>query len=340
MKALILLVWCAAIPFAGAQANRLSEQERESILKRLHELRDASDSKVAARFRTAIGAYRSAMASDEAALALYMDCVEKVDFTDQNRRASDFRDWRRKNEERLKDAAFRRVLRHQLRWLVLSLQATSESADRAQLASAAHDIVDSIVNDAVNLTGHQNILNQSVAGSIYARAYGISDINADDWVLSPGRIGQVYDQIILPQYRTAMRTDSLRAAWIKRIQQEVRLIEEWTPESDDRRGRIGMASAQVSPEIEKFKTEQVPMYQWNMEVDLFKHGDPAGAASRMLAHLDQHVAHDSAREWATQFEELLMGEVSPSDEAPPGESQTSAPPDPVTPDEEESIFIE
>lgn len=323
MKAHILLAWCAAISFAGAQTSRLSEQEREALLKRLHELREVSDSRVEARYRTASSAYHTAMASDEATLALYLKCVEKVDFTDQKRRASDFRDWRRNNDEHLKDGAFRRALRYQLRWLVLSLQASSESADRAVLASGAHDIVESIVNDAANLTGQQNILNQSVAGSIFARAYDIGDIETKDWVLSPGRVGQIYEQIILPQYRTVQRTDSLRAAWIKRIQQEIRLIEEWSTGGDDRRGRIGMASAQVRPEVEKFKTEEVPRLQWQMEVDLFKHGDPAGAASRMLAHLDRHVAHASARDWAASLEDLLTPEVSLSGNPQRSEPETT-----------------
>jgi len=321
MKIHILIAWCAAISFVSAQAVRLSEEEREAFLKRLGELREASDSRVEARYRVAVSAYRSAMASDEAALALYLNCVEKLDFTDKQRRASDFRDWRRSNEERLKDAAFRRALRYQLRWLVLSLQAASESADRAMLASSAHGIVEMIVNDASQLTGHQNILNQSVSGSVFARAYDIGEIRVENWVFSPARVGQIYDVIIMPSYRDGQRIDSLRAAWNKRIQQEIRLVEEWTPGGDDRRGRIGMASAQVNPEVEKFKVEEVPKRQWQMEVDLFKHGDPAGAASRMLAHLDRHATHGSAREWVAELGQLLTLDVgTPGEQVPSGQS--------------------
>ena len=355
MKYLVFLVWCAAISFAGGQASILSDQEREAYLQRLKEMREASDSKIEARFRVAIQAYRAAMASDEATFSLYMNCVEKVDFTDQNRRSQEFREWRRNNDDRLKDGAFRRALRHQLRWLVLTLQATSDDADRRQLASTAQDIVDAIVNDASNLTGHQNILNQAVTGSVFARAYEIGNVEVEDWVMAPGRIGAVYDQIIMSQYRTSRRADALRNSWNKRIQQQTRLIEEWDGRNNDRRGRIGMASAQRSAEFEKFITEQLPNLQWQMEADVFQHGDPAGAASRMLAHLGRHATHSNIREWVTEFEGLLTIRDAPptfpdswdndQPDAPPVRPQPPAPspPPPETPanpQDPDSIFID
>ena len=42
-----------------------------------------------------------------------------------------------------------------------------------------------------------------------------------------------------------------------------------------------------------------------MEVDLFTHGDESGAAVRMLAHLEKHIAHPSAREWSDELQKKL-----------------------------------
>lgn len=358
MKYLILLAWCAAISIAGGQASILPDSDREEYLERLRQLREQSDSKIEARFRVAIQAYRSAMGSDDAAHALYMKCVEKVDFTDRNRRSQEFREWRRSNDERLKDSAFRRALRHQLRWLVLTLQATSPEANRRQLASSAQDIVDSIVSDASNLTGHQNILNQSVTGSIFARAYDIGNIDVEEWVMSPGRIAAIYEQIIMPEYRITRRADALRSAWNKRIQQQTRLAEEWDSGNEDRRGRIGLADAMRSAEFQSFLADEVPDLQWKMEVDVFKHGDPAGAASRMLAHLGRHADHSNIRDWVDEFEELLTVKEAParfpddwengSSDPPPQRTQPSAPsqpnppadPPPAAPSNPDSIFID
>lgn len=307
----IAFAWCAAISMVGAQADRLSDAEREALLKRLDELRETSDSRFETRFRNAVQAFRGAMVSDEAAFALYLNSVEKIDFTDKNRRGSEFREWRRKNDERLKDSAFRRALRHQLRWLVLTLQASSEDADRAQLATSAQEIIDSIVGDAVNLNGHQNVLEQSVLGSFYARAYSLSDLPLDDWVLAPGRIGQIYQQIIMPRYREVRRADSLQSLWQKRIQQEIRLAEVWRFGVRDGQA-VAQPVGQGDAQHERFMREDVPRMQWQMEVDLFKHGDPAGAANRMLALLERNMTHPSASDWLGELQELLAS-GKPSD---------------------------
>ncbi len=312
MKYFIITAWFAAIITAGGQAERLSEDDRKNYLERVRAILEASDSQLEARFRVAIQAYRAAMGSDEAAFSLYMNCVEKVDFTDRNRSARDFREWRRNNDNRLGDPAFRRALRHQLRWLVLTLQATNDDADRRELASNAQDIIDSIVNDASNLTGHENILNQSVTASVFARAYDIGGIEVEDWVLAPGRIPAIYDEIIMPQHRIARRADALRDAWTRRIQQQTRLADEWSSADNDRGRRIGMARDQRSEDYQSFVTEQLPQLQWQMEVDVFQHGDPAGAAPRMLAHISRHAGHSKVRDWVEEFESLLTVRDSPS----------------------------
>ena len=52
-------------------------------------------------------------------------------------------------------------------------------------------------------------------------------------------------------------------------------------------------------------TETLPELQWQMEMDLFRNGDEGGAAMRMLAHIEKHLNHKSAREWGEQFKNLL-----------------------------------
>ncbi len=308
-RILLIAITLGGAGLANAQSGALSPADREALLERLEQLRNASDSRIDARFRQAIAAYRSAMTSEEATFAFYMKCVEKVDFEDQNRRAQDFREWRRRNDERLKDQAFRRALRHQLRWLVLTLQAASSDADRAELASSAQEIVDTIFRDASAFGGHQNILRQPVTGSVFARAYEIGNLRIENWVLAPGNVGEVYDRILLPPQRRARNPESLRNGWIKRIQQEITAAEEWQDDGNERRGRIGMASAlRGGPEYERFMAEEVPKLQWQMELDVFRHGDPSGAALRMLAHLERHVTHASARDWTTELEGLLRAE--------------------------------
>lgn len=321
MRVHVFLV-CAALSLNSARADALSDADRETLLENLEKLRESANSKVDAKFRVALAAFREAIGSDDAAIELYLNCMEKVNFEDQQKKSADFREWKRKEAEKLSDPGLRLALRHQLRWLVLTLQATSEKADRAKLAVEAQEIVDSIFREPAKLKNQEAVLNQAVTSSVFARAYDINSAKVEKWALSPVQLDQVYDQILLPPYRIPSRLGELRATWIKRIQQEGMKMEHWS--ENDRKPkeerRIGMASAAQPPAYEKFLAETQPQLQWDMEIDLFRNGDESGAAVRMLAHLGKHLAHPAAREWSKQFEELLK----PAAAEPAPESGTPA----------------
>lgn len=294
-----ILLACSAFTFSHVHAQSLSDADREALLENLDKLRESASSKVDAKFRVALTAYRSAMGSDDAAIALYLNCVEKVNFTNQNRKNSDFRDWKRKEADKLSDPALRLALRHQLRWLVLTLRAASERSDRAELEPEAREIVDAIFRDSEKIGEQEPLLSQPVTSTVFAQAYEINGVKVENWPLTPIQIDQVYEQILLPPDRSASRLPELRASWIKRIQQETQKIEYWAGNKQEERGAV------QSPRLVKFLEETSPRLQWNMEIDLFRNGDESGAAVRMLNHLEKHIAHPSAREWSDQLRGLL-----------------------------------
>lgn len=322
MRAPVLLV-CAALSLNSAQAEILSDADRETLLGNLEKLRESANSQVDAKCRLALAAFREAIGSDDAAISLYLNCMEKVDFEDQQKKSADFREWKRKEAEQLSDPGLRLALRQQLRWLVLTLQASSEKADRAKLAVEAQEIVDSIFREPAKFKNQETVLNQAVTSSVFARAYDINSVKVENWPLSPVELGQVYDQVLLPPYRNPNRLSELRAAWIRRIQQEGAKIGHWKAivKNPKEEKRIGMASSMQSPAYEKFITETQPKLQWDMEIDLFRNGDESGAAVRMLAHLERYLAHPAVREWGRQFESLLK----PATPAAPATARTPAP---------------
>lgn len=293
-----ILLLCSAFTLGHVHAQSLSEADREALLENLEKLRESADSKVDAKFRVALSAYSSAIGSDDAAITLYLNCMEKVNFENQNRKQADFRDWKRKEADRLSDPALRLALRHQLRWLTLTLRAASEQADREKLVPEAQEIVDAIFRDSEKIGSQEGLLNQPVTSSVFAQAYEINGVKLENWPLSPIQLDQVYEQILLPPYRTASRVSELRSAWTRRIQQESQKVEYWG-ENPAPRG------ATQSPRVEKFFQETSPRLQWNMEMDLFRNGDESGSAMRMLAHLEKYIAHPSAREWSDQLRALL-----------------------------------
>jgi hypothetical protein len=307
MKPVMLLV-VGSFLLTLAHANPLSDADREALLQRLEEIRANADSKVDARYRAAIAAYQAAMSSEQAAIDLYLNCVEKVNFKDQQRKPSEFREWKRKESDNLSDPGMGMALRLQLRWLVITLRAASEKTERAQLLTSVREVVDALVRDADKLKNQSQFLNQSVTSSLFARAYDLGEVEVDNWAFAPGQIGQIYEQILFPPLRSARQVDALRSAWLRRISQETRL-QEFLPavQRDGGNRRIGIASAMRGPERDRFIAEVVPGLQWNMETDLFKHGDQQGAATRMLAHLERNISHKSSMQWVTEFAELLSG---------------------------------
>ena len=219
------ILLCLVFGLNSAQAQSLSEADRNKFLGNLETLRQSAKSKVDSKYRAALAAYRDAIASDAAAIDLYCKCVEKVNFVDQEKKSSDFRDWKRKEVEKFSDPGYSLVLRHQLRWLVLTLQASSEKADRSKLAVEAQLIIDSIFSDYEKLKSNETVLNQAVTASVFARAYEIQDVKVEKWPLSPTQLDQVYESVLFPPLRNSGRLSELRATWIKRIQQEGTKIE-------------------------------------------------------------------------------------------------------------------
>lgn len=304
MKSLTIALLLAAFA-QPLHAQGLTPSDREAFLEKLENIRKEADAKVDARFRAAISAYRSAMASENSALDLYLKCEEKVNFEDMKKKSGDFREWKRRNDDKLSDSGFRNALRQQLRWLVLTLEAASEEPDRDKLAIEAAKVLDTIVSQADQLSDHRDMLQQGVTGTVFARAYDISGVKAEDWPDAPGQVKAIYEQVILPPLRRSDRIPALRAAWTKRMVQESALTEAWSGNPGDK-----PKSGTRSPASEKFVSDTLPNLQWEAETDLFNAGDQRAAALRMLDHIRKYISHESAPKWAEEFTALLQSEQS------------------------------
>eukprot|EP00903_Cladosiphon_okamuranus_P004106 g4104.t1 len=295
-------------------AETLTEADREALLDRLAEIQNEAYSKVDARFRTARAAFQSALSSDDAAVDLYLKCEELVNFEEQNKSSSDFREWKSNNRDKLSDKYFRAALRHQLRWLCLTLDAASDEPDMEQIGVEAARILDSMMSQVEDLAPYRNILQQNVTGSVFAKAYELNEVKVENWAFSPGQISTVYERTLLPQLRRPDRLVALRSSWSNRIKYEGLIADFWSgnPNAGRRNGKRqeedDRKTGEHSPEFEAFLEDTLPRLQWQAEVDLFKNGDQRGAAVRMLAHIEKHLSHKSATEWT---DESLIGEHTP-----------------------------
>jgi len=300
-----------AVP--AVHADTLSQADREALIERLDALRDSAKEKAGSRMDSAASAFRAGMASDEAAIDLYLKCVEKVEFSDQKKSAQDFREWKRHQSERLDADGLGRCLRHQLRWLVLTMDAAEANGKTEELAPRALDALDSIFSAPQQFEGNVQPLRDPVTNSVFARAYNLGGIKVDKWPLSPLEVGQIFNQVVLPPLREKGKVESMREQWTKRIKYEG-LAAQYFPDAgrggngrggEGRGGEKPKPTHEASPEYEKFMTETQPDLMWQMEEDLYKSGDQKNAAVAMLKHIEQHITHPKAREWADRFRALI-----------------------------------
>lgn len=309
MKTLTLAWLLAALLPLEAQ-NELSPTDCEALLERLEKIREEADSKIDARFRTALSAFKSAMASPNDSLELYLKCEEMVNFDEMKKKNVDFREWKRSNMEKHSDTSFRLALQQQLRWLALTLEAAAEKPDRDKLAIEAGKIVETIATQAEDLSAHRDILQQSAMASVFARAYDITEVNVQNWPLVPASFEQIYEQVLLPPLRRADRIELLKAAWTKRMVNESTLLDAWSGKPGEKQ-KPGVRS----PAYDKFVTETLPKLRWDAEVDVFNAGDEKGAALCMLRHIEENLSHESAPKWAEEF--VTMLEIKESAESDP-----------------------
>lgn len=310
MKVYLLILLSLSFSLSSAVSETLSETDRRKMLEKLEAVFEEVEETSGGRIRSALSAFRSARNDDDKALELYLRCVEKKSFIDEKKKNQEFREWKRQQSEKFKRDGFTLALRHQLNWLVLTIEADGGANSANESAIAATKAVGSIMSDLEQLKNQKGLLSKNVYSTPFASTYKIAapkkedNKNADavsNFPTSPLPIGKVYEKVIFPTLRTPTKIKTLRTAWVKRIQQERAIVEF---QSDQKSG----SNEETSPEFDKFITEQLPRLRWQMEVDLFDSGDQILASQNMYLLIAQNINHPDVKAWAAQFQQKLTPE--------------------------------
>jgi hypothetical protein len=301
----IWLILCLLVTPTILRADPLTQADLEELRERLKAIQSGTKLMQDKRFKTAMDAFQSAMQSEDAAMDLYLKCVEQADYIDLDKKGQEFRDWKRDNEARLKSAEFRQALRHQLRWLSLTMRAAARPEDVKKLAPEAQEALRAIVMNASQLEGQAELLSRSVLETVFARCYKLGDLPLENWPTSPMQVEAIYDQLILPPLRKPDAITALSEAWDMRMQIEAAMIEHFSGE----RKRDVPAAA-----IAKFRSSTLPNLQWSKQIDLFRNGDQRGSALRMLTHINENMSHSNAPSWIEEFQSLVNPEAAKATE--------------------------
>ena len=295
MSLRVLLISVAMIGGISAEENVLSEADREALLEKLKEVQAGAGGRAMERAGSALSAFRAAVGSDDKAHELYMKCVEKVRFQDEKLSAQQFREWRRKHKEKEDSDGFRRVLRHQLNWLLLTVEANAmEEGDEGELSTRAIAALDAIIGDEELEGDDFKILEEDVTKTVFALAYGIS--SDDKWPTSPAKLQEVYQHHILPPLAAKKNIPAFRSAWGKWVQQEANLQEAKSKSP---------GKGERSAAFDRFVVEKRPQMLWELEREVYGMGDQKGGALAMLKHLERFKGHKNEVQWTKEFLEIL-----------------------------------
>ena len=314
---LLLLTSMMITSQVSAQAETMTDSEKEEMLERATKMLESAEGRSKARFATAIKAFRSAVASDTAAHDLYLKCLEQVEYVDKQKSSSAFRDWKRKHRETSDTPAFRRALRHQLNWLLISIEAAHDPAKIEQLGIKALAKVDAMIDDAELLKPNKNILSKAVLSTVYAKAYDLDTLGAKKWPSSPASINEIYENVVMPPLRVPSKTNLLRSAWNKRIKHEGLIKELWSKNSKENEKKIGLKKDLAPPEYLAWRENIYPELLWRREVDCFESGDEKHAASNMMGHIDKYIKHKNSLKWTQQFKDFMKPEIDELSEEVP-----------------------
>ena len=248
MKALYLLL-AAVIIFPGlAHADPLTPEQLEKIVSQLDQIEETVKGKRLSTRASAVDAFRKAASSDKAAYEFYMACVKEINFDRRGARFSEFRDWRDRNEGKLKDKANMTALRLQLQYLVLTLR-KAEGVEMELIVPELESFVTNIVANIEVLEGTaMRTLRQPVNQTIFAQLYELDrSLRMDNWSYTPGSYDSVYQKTLLPYYRVE-HPEMLAQAWDRLIDMETRVTQ--------------FTQMENTVALEKFQTERLPRLHW------------------------------------------------------------------------------
>ncbi len=293
----------------------MTPEAMESLKARLKVMKETLNTHLSTRNSSAGQTFMTASADPRAAVELYLNCTKMVEYDRAGRPESDFRAWEDSQKARVTDPKFIESLQQQLKYLALSCQA-AETAERAEIFGPLMAFVDGLSYLKEMPTGN---LTQSVAGSVFARAYYLENLlgKSQDWESVPMNISGIYSRTILPYLRKE-KPDALMNAWDKRIEQETRLVmmlEEKKQEElrglgreEERRARnaqSGQGGVLKDHSKDEFTARTLPQLQWGKLKDMFLHVDQMNAAKAMVTFVEANLTHELGETFYAEFESLI-----------------------------------
>ena len=291
-----------------------------ALLKALHGIKDQQTQQAKAAKQKALQQIQTAGASPASAVASWEEAVRAAQFEGAAKEGSQFKEWREREGEALKEKEAANAALLHFKWMALTMQRsigtpmkellpqviafTKEvAADQAAIETLDENIrkekemagsnkhgKDRKTNDEAVKKMHDQIIRTPVNGSVAAQVLKIVDLlTIEKWEMTAGNLDGIYTNIILPQLR-ATRDPRLLEFWDMKLKRE----------SDN------AARTKLAFEIDKFNQVRRPDLLWSRAQDILVLGQRNRALGEMFNLVKANPNHPHADEWVAAMEKILV----------------------------------
>ncbi len=287
----------------------------------------------------AVSTLQTILKSSKATYQYYMDCIKEAQFDAVGKRESEWREWRERNEDRIKSPEHVAALQYQAKFLLLTLAVSLENSEGAGVKKVMPlmiDYYDDLTRDYDKLGGQRGMLTTPALESVFAQRLklGLTMPSLDTWIEAPLPISRAYEGVILPHFRKENNHSSIQAAWDKRIIHESKTLEvsgrggtldlpmdlpAGIPENlirrfglenrDRRRGQQRDDSRQKKLSEEDFRKDRLPVLHWGKNRDAVLFGSAPSSSLQALGRIiRENITHPEAPNWLKDLKGLAEAE--------------------------------
>ncbi|MGK0188008.1 MAG: hypothetical protein ACI9R3_003800 [Verrucomicrobiales bacterium] len=320
----------------------LTPTEKEAILAEIEKIEKTLDDGKSKNNIRMMGKLKEAVSSHNSALNFYLNCVKSSEWDAKGKRESEWREWR-DGEDDFKDSGYARARQYQIRYLILTIQASmledDDESGRVGMLNELAGFISAMVGNYSDVVNHADVLGEDVLGGVIAKDTKL-DASLEKprgWASSPASIDSMYESTILPYYREKRNASSLRKAWESRISQLAAIKETVEPVKLSTRVRGGVVGSdrggrgdtpdrdkvrderkekadEAASRVAEFKKDRLPELQWQMERDSFVFGTKRATAARAMgSHIRKHLDHTGASSWIVELKKLASGDFKIED---------------------------
>jgi len=308
MKKLLLLTTVVGITLSSsAYSQTLSPTEKNVLIGKVEEMLFASRRAADAKAEESKEALEKALKKDSSTMALFYDAYQDVNYTQKDKKNTEFLAWKKANRTKLTSIHYRTLVSLELKWLLLSIEANKarDQESKQALADSIAEYLSEFYKETENIAQFDAEISQNMLQSEVAKFLKLDGLKINDWPSNPKNIDLLYEKFILPQARKTKDVADIKQAWKQRFSHDRTLIADW--DNEKKSGISGSGRANNSAAMQAYLKNKFPSLQWQMHLDLFKNGAQREAAYAMFDQINKLPNHKEAQGWSKTLLELLTG---------------------------------